>query len=340
MNLYKYVVSIGLVAFLMIGALPIVAEAAEEVPWAHILDNEFEMDKKPTNPGKPPKDDPPEEDPPSIPTQTLPWGVDRIDADLVSLTGEGIKVAVLDTGIDKDHPDLSVAGGVNFVPKGLKLDSTKWDDDNGHGTHVAGTIAALDNTVGVVGVAPGVSLYAVKVLDRRGSGSLTWVINGINWAVQNDMDVISMSLSTDSDYSQLKTACQNAYNAGIVIVAAAGNDGSKVDYPAAYSTVVAVSATDSNDNIASFSNRGSEIEVAAPGVSIPSTWKDGAYNTISGTSMACPHVTGVAALILDSNPSSSVTSVRTALHNAEDLGTTGWDQYYGFGLVDAVAATT
>lgn len=142
----KMILSIGLAAILMMGAIPIVAEAVEEVPWAHILDHEVEMDKKPTEPGKPPKDDPPEEDPPTDNTQTIPWGIDRIDADTVSLTGEGIKVAVLDTGIDKNHPDLSVAGGVNFVPKGLKVDATKWDDDNGHGTHVAGTIAALDNS--------------------------------------------------------------------------------------------------------------------------------------------------------------------------------------------------
>ncbi|MGA1792327.1 MAG: S8 family peptidase [Thermoplasmatota archaeon] len=315
------------------GLLPMVAEAVEEVPWAHLVDNEFEADKKPVKPTP---------DPTPQPSQSTPWGVDRIDADLVwtSFTGEGVKVAILDTGVDKDHPDLNIAGGVNFVPLGRKIDSRKYDDDNGHGTHVAGTIAAQDNSIGVVGVAPGVSIYAVKVLDRSGSGSLTWIINGLNWAIANDMDIISMSLSTDYDYTNFRNAIQAVYDAGIVIIAAAGNDGSQVDYPAAYSTVVAVSATDSSDNLPYWSNYGSQIEVAAPGVSIPSTWNDGGYKTISGTSMACPHVTGVAALVLDKDPTLGIEKVREALHDAEDLGAAGRDNLYGYGLVDAVAATT
>ncbi|MGA1873346.1 MAG: S8 family peptidase [Thermoplasmatota archaeon] len=335
--MYKKFLLVSVIVVLTAGIFPVVAEAVEEVPWGHLVDSGFDADKKPVDVGKPPKDDPA---PP--PPQYTPWGVGRIDADLVwsSSTGEGVKVAVLDTGIDNDHPDLDVAGGVNYVPQGRKLDTKKWDDDNGHGTHVAGTIAALNNDQGVVGVAPGVNIYAVKVLDRTGSGSLTWIINGLNWAIANDMDIVSMSLSTDYDYADFRNAIQSVYDAGIVIIAAAGNDGTVVDYPAAYSTVVAVSATDSGDNIPYWSNRGSQIEVAAPGVSIPSTWNDGGYKTISGTSMACPHVTGVAALVIGISASWTVEGIRSALHDAEDVNMDGWDMYYGHGIVDAVAATT
>jgi len=333
--MYRKILVASILIIMAAGALPIVAEAVDDVPWAHLVDNEFEAVKKPSNTGKPSPSPTPQ------PSQSTPWGVDRIDADLVwsSFTGEGVKIAILDTGIDKDHPDLNYAGGVNFVPQGRKIDSNKFDDDNGHGTHVAGTIAAVDNTIGVVGVAPGASIYAVKVLDRSGSGSLTWINNGIYWAITNGMDVISMSLSTQYDYSSFKTAIEAAHNAGIVIIAAAGNDGSEVDYPAAYPDVIAVSATDSSDDYPYWSNYGSEIDVAAPGVSIESTWNDGYYNTISGTSMACPHVAGVAALVLQAYPSYNPDEVRDALHQAEDLGASGQDIHYGYGLVDAQAAT-
>ncbi|MBN1538629.1 MAG: S8 family peptidase [Candidatus Thermoplasmatota archaeon] len=319
-----------------VGSLPIVAEAVEEVPWAHIIDHEFEAYKRPVVPV-------PEPDP----DQEIPWGVLRINADDVwdTWTGSGVKVAILDTGIDKDHPDLKYAGGVNFVPVRRRVDPTNFNDDNGHGTHVAGTIAAKNNEIGVVGVAPDASIYAVKVLDRTGSGYASWIISGIEWAITNNMDVISMSLGTSEDYPPLHTAITNAYNAGIVIVAAAGNDGSTVSYPAKYGEVIAVSATDITNTIASWSNRGAEIEVAAPGVSIKSTWNNGGYTTISGTSMACPHVTGVAALVIDKILTPEVTTfdvddVWTALENAEDLGTPGEDDLYGHGLVDAALATT
>jgi len=132
------------------------------------------------------------------PSEALEWNVDQIDAELAwaSTTGAGVKVAVIDTGIDDDHPDLAanIGGGVNFVPKGRKLDPAKWNDDNGHGTHVAGIIAAVDNEIGVIGVAPEATLYAVKVLDARGSGWLSDVVAGIEWSVDNNMDVINMSL--------------------------------------------------------------------------------------------------------------------------------------------------
>jgi subtilisin len=289
------------------------------------------------------------------PAQTLEWGVNRIDADLAwaSSKGTAAKVAVIDTGIDKTHPDLvaNIKGGINFVKSKRSVDPTNWNDDNGHGTHVAGIIAAADNSVGVIGVAPQANLYAVKVLNSKGSGYLSDVISGINWAAANDMDVINMSLGSNSDSPSLHDAVDNAFASGVVVVAAAGNDGSSVDYPAAYSSVVAVGATDSTNTIASWSSNGPEVELSAPGVNIRSTWKGGGYNTISGTSMASPHVAGTAALVLKTAIPSSYDingnglwepiEVRNALKTtADDLGATGFDNHYGFGLVDAEESVT
>ena len=321
-----------LLAIMVVSILPALATSVdEESPIMVHLTGPFDMDAKPDRVGKPPKDDPTPD-----PVEVLPWGVERIGGGALANTGDAIKVAVIDTGIDGDHPDLNVVGGINFVPSGRKLDTSKWNDDNGHGTHVAGTIAALDNEIGVIGVAPDVDLYAVKVLDRRGSGYISWVIGGIEWAIDNHMDVITMSLSIGSDVEGFEEVCDAAYAAGIVIVAASGNDGSTVDWPAAYDSVIAVGATDAGDNRASFSNYGSELEMSAPGVLIPSTWKDGGYNTISGTSMAAPHVTGVVAIILSANPGFTHEQARDMLNNtADDLGTAGWDIYFGHGLVDA-----
>ena len=172
---------------------------------------------------------------PSQPAQTLPWGVDRIDADLAVPNGLGVKVCIVDTGIDKDHPDLqaNLAGGRNFVARGATVDPSKWDDDHGHGTHVAGTVAAVDNTVGVVGVAPEASLLAAKVLNRQGSGYMSDIIAGIDWCVQSGAKVVSMSLGTSSDVQAMHNAVDAAYANGVLLVAAAGNDyGGPVSYPA------------------------------------------------------------------------------------------------------------
>jgi subtilisin len=269
------------------------------------------------------------------PPQQLPWGVDRIDAEWAwdASRGAGVNVAVIDTGIDGSHPDLldNVKGGVNFVRKGWRPpDPGAWADDNGHGTHVAGIIAAEDNDIGVVGVAPLASLYAVKVLNKSGSGYISDIIAGIEWAVDNGMDVANMSLGTNSDVQSFHDACDAAADAGLLLVAAAGNDGGAVDYPGAYSSVIAVAATDVNDARASWSSYGPEVLLAAPGVSVLSTWKGGGYKTISGTSMAAPHVTGTLALNLSANLAAS----------ADDLPPTGYDVYTGYGLVDAEEAVT
>jgi len=285
----------------------------------------------------------------SQPSQTLPWGVDRVDAELVwpttGNTGDPIKVGIIDTGISNKHPDLlaNIKGGVNTINP-----SKSWNDDNGHGSHVAGIVAALNNSIGVVGVGPDIDLYAIKVLNANGTGYLSDVIEGIEWAIQNGMQVINMSLGTTSNVPSFHDAIIAAKNAGIVIVAAAGNNGVAVTYPAAYPEVIAVSAIDQNDQIASWSSRGPEVDLAAPGVSIYSTYKGTGYATLSGTSMAAPHVTGVAALVLNTsvgfydlngNGKWDPDEVQKKLQDtAVDLGTSGFDNLYGWGLVNAYNA--
>jgi subtilisin family serine protease len=273
--------------------------------------------------------------------QTTPWGVSHINAPQAwnQSKGRNVEVAVLDTGVDTGHEDLMVYGGVSFV-----TGTPSYKDDNGHGTHVAGIIAALDNTIGVVGVAPEAKLYAVKVLNSQGSGSLDQVIMGIQWAVNNSMNVISMSLSTKSDYQALHDACDAAYSKGLLLVAAAGNDGKRfglldtVRYPAKYSSVIAVAATDESDKRASFSSAGPAVDIAAPGVDIYSTYIGNSYTTLSGTSMATPHVSGVAALVWAKNPSLTNVEVRQILDDTADY--LGNEKWYGNGLVDAYAAVT
>jgi len=283
--------------------------------------------------------------------QVLPWGIDRIDAELVwpsGNTADPIKVGIIDTGISNTHPDLlaNVKGGVNTINS-----RKKWNDDNGHGSHVAGIVAALNNTVGVVGAGPLADLYAIKVLNAAGSGYLSDVIEGIEWAITKNMQVINMSLGTTSDIQSFHDAVTAAKTAGIVVVAAAGNSGGSVIFPAAYPEAIAVSATGENNVIASWSSRGPAVDLAAPGVSIYSTYKGTSYATLSGTSMAAPHVVGSAALVLntpvgayDVNPANGKwdpDEVQTKLQaTATNLGgDTGFDNLYGWGLVNAYAAT-
>ena len=282
------------------------------------------------------------------PEEELPWGVDRIDADLAwsTSTGAGIKVAIVDTGIDMDHPDLqaNIKGGFNAIAPARKYkDPNNFDDDNGHGSHCAGIVAAIDNDIGVIGVAPEAFLYGVKVLDGAGFGYDSDIIEGFQWCIDNGMQVVSCSFGGYDDDQTFHDAVDAVWEAGCIIVAAAGNDGYEEPdlYPAGYSTVMAISAMASDDTIIYWSNYGSEIELAAPGVSIYSCYKRGGYTTMSGTSMACPHVSGVAALILAVHPTYTNEQVRQLLQNtAEDLGASGWDPYYGYGLVDAEAAVT
>lgn len=262
----------------------------------------------------------------------------------------GAKVGIVDTGIQQNHPEfsgrVSDCGGVNNFGINLIIviigsDPTivdgKCGDDNGHGTHVAGTIAAnANNGVGVAGAAFNSPLAICKGLNSAGSGTLVMIANCITWLNEQGSDVISMSLGGSAGSSALQQAVQNATQNGSLLVAAAGNSGnSSLSYPAAYAEVVSVAATDHNDARASFSQFNSDVEVAAPGVNILSTWNNGGYNTISGTSMATPHASAVAALIAGSNPGGGVSAWRAKLQTSvDDLGTPGRDPQFGFGRVN------
>ena len=284
------------------------------------------------------------------------WGVSRVGSRAYhekGITGAGIKIAIADTGIDYNHPELSDSyrGGYDFVND----DDDPMDDNyselyqtHSHGTNVAGIIAALRDSGGVVGVSPDASLYALKVLDRYGSGETSHTIAAIEWAVSNGMDILNLSIQQDLDMESLRAACDAAYEAGLLIVAAAGNInwmGGGVRYPAAYDSVVAVAATGQDDLRAGFSATGPEVEISAPGDSIYSTARlaEGGYNTLSGTSQAAPHVTGVAALILSSGDLTDLDGdgdmdnrdLRLQLqYYTDDLGDSGRDELTGFGLVN------
>lgn len=262
----------------------------------------------------------------------IDWGVERVGAPKVwSVTkGAGVKVAVIDSGVDYNHPDLAPVwgGGVDLVNN----DSDAYDD-NGHGTHVAGTIAASANDVGQMGVAPAVTILGVKALDASGGGYISDLVEGVDWAVKNGARVINLSLASTYDSQILKDKIDQAAANGVVIVAAAGNTGGAMLYPAAYPSVISVGALDTNNNIAAFSALGATV--AAPGVMINSTIPGGGYATWAGTSMAAPHVSGVAAMMI----ANGNTNVRTGLTStALDLGPVGTDSFYGYGLVQAPEA--
>lgn len=269
------------------------------------------------------------------PAQSVPWGMTTINAVQVRAitAGEGVKVCIVDTGVDKTHPDLknNIAGGRNFVVIKGQVDPVQWNDDNGHGSHCAGIVAAEDNAIGTVGVAPKSTIYAVKVLNSRGSGYLSDVADGVNECVRAGARVINMSLGSNGDpnaSSPLKTAVLNAQAAGVIVVVAAGNEGQDIKntIPAGFPSVIAVAAIDSAGKYPSWSNFGLDSnDFTAPGVSIYSTWKSGGYNTISGTSMAAPHVAGVAALQLAAGKTAMV---------ARDLGFPLATQ--GQGMIDAL----
>jgi len=270
------------------------------------------------------------------------WGVDRIEAPAVHTndnTGAGVKVAIIDTGIDYTHPELisSYKGGYDFVNN----DADPMDDE-GHGTHVSGTIAADDDGVGVTGVAPDADIYALKVLNSSGSGYWSDIIAAVDWTVANGIQVTNNSYGGGQNPGgAVQAAFDNAAAAGILHISSAGNSGNpkgkgnNVGYPARYDSVVAVAATDRDDLRASFSSTGDKVELSAPGVGILSTKLGGGYETLSGTSMASPHVAGTAALVI----AAGVADVRDEMNlTSEDLGDAGRDPQYGYGLVNALAA--
>jgi subtilisin len=273
---------------------------------------------------------------PSVLAETVPIGVHQIKAPLAwgCSRGKGVRVSVLDTGIDWNHPDLSanVKGAVSFVPGETAMDG------HSHGTHCAGTIGAAINGIGVVGVAPEASLYAVKVLANNGSGNWSWLIAGLNWCIQNRIHIASMSLGGGGAPAALEAMCNAAFQRGVLLVAAAGNSGpamGTVGFPGKYRNVIAVSAIDNNNVMAGFSSRGPEVELCAPGVQVLSTVPGGGYGTFNGTSMACPHVAGSAAVTWGAHRFANNVTIWNLLGStADDFGPLGWDPEFGYGRVD------
>jgi subtilisin family serine protease len=283
-----------------------------------------------------------------IAAQSVPVGIRRIGGTHSSArSGNGrgstdVDIAVIDTGIERRHRDLTVVGGVNCVPGGLPP-----EDLNGHGTHVAGTIAAKDNKTGVVGVAPGARLWAVRVLSSQGSGTLASIICGVDWvtAHADTIEVANMSLGGGGSEGSctdggLRQAICGSVQAGVTYVVAAGNAGADAQsfVPATFPEVITVSAVADfdgrpggtsapkcaighDDTFAYFSNFGSDVDLTAPGVCVVSTWPGNSYASLSGTSMAAPHVAGAAALYKAANPSATPAQVQTAL---ESSGTFDW----------------
>lgn len=247
-------------------------------------------------------------------TNETPEGVRLIEAPAIwdeSKKGEGIVVAVIDTGIDTDHPDLKdrIIGGRNFTTD-YKGNPKKFEDNNGHGTHVSGTIAASFNRAGLAGVAPKSKILSLKALTGEGSGNYEWIINAVNYAVdwrgpKNErVRVITMSLGGPADVPELHKAIQKAVQNDISVVVAAGNEGDgredtfEYAYPGAYNEVISVGAVSMDLQLAPFTNTNAEIDVVAPGVEVLSTYPDKKYAKLSGTSMAAPHVAGALALII------------------------------------------
>jgi serine protease len=282
-------------------------------------------------------------------SQTVPYGIDMVEArDVWDANRDGIvddgaptgatrKVCIIDSGFLVTHPDLqgiSVAGYNGNLP---------WNQDgNGHGTHVAGTIAAMNNNIGVVGVSPGtVQLYIVRVFGDAGSWAYSSdLIDAANRCASAGANIISMSLGGPSFSATEDAKFSELNNQGILSIAAAGNSGgTDLGYPASYPSVMSVAAIDSNKLLASFSTRNSQVDISAPGKDVLSTTPTAGYSSWSGTSMATPHVSAVAALVWSAKTSATNAEVRAALiASAEDLGTPGRDDSYGHGLVKAKQA--
>lgn len=258
----------------------------------------------------------------SQPPEEVPWGISKIQADQAwdQSNETNVDVCVTDTGADRDHPDLAanIEDGQNFTGGGRFGNNVKpddWDDGNGHGTHVAGTVAALNNTIGVVGVGPDVDLLIAKVLSDSGSGWTSQIADGLNWCGTVGAEVVNMSWGGGSS-SIIHDALKSLAAENTVLVAASGNDGGSLPiYPARHPEVIAVGATNSNDQVASWSNNGEEVN--APGVGVKSTVPNDSYDTFSGTSMASPHAAGTAALIIGDG-TTSASNVRSKLSSTAD----------------------
>lgn len=266
--------------------------------------------------------------------EIVPWGVEIMGITKYhdkGITGKGVKIAILDSGLN-NHSELRteyIRDGYNSIdPNNQPL------DDFGHGTFITGVIAATYNDKGFIGVAPDAEIYPVKVLNKYGVGDIEDVVRGIEWCIENDIDIINMSFAVSKDHSILKNAIQSALNAGIFIVASGKNSsGGIVGYPASYEDVISVTAIDRDLNIADTSPQG-KIDYSAPGVDIVTITHDGKYQYFSGNSIATPFITGLIALLLQSNKEVSNKNIMNVLKPyVKDLGTKGPDDVYGKGMI-------
>lgn len=277
---------------------------------------------------------------PSQEEEVIDYGVRMVGAPLEwkETMGEGIRVGIIDTGVCTSHPDLKsrIADGACFSG------SHSIEDFNGHGTHVAGIVAAERNGKGVVGVAPKAELYIAKAFDKNGKTDYTAIEKSVLWLVNCGVDVINMSFSSGFTSARYATLMRLAHRKGITMICAAGNEGlsgsDTIGYPASFDETIAVSAVDINKNIADFSSRGSAAEISAAGIDIYSTYLNGGYALLSGTSMATPIITGAVALLqakgaLRYNRRLTPDEIRLLLNiYTEDLSGFGRDDRYGYGL--------
>lgn len=269
-------------------------------------------------------------------SQNVDWGITKLVINELhqnGLTGKGIRIAVIDTGVE-NHPDLM--GAVK-----LKVSTTveAYASTNGHGTGVAGVIAARNNSTGVLGVAYESEIYSIKALDENGSGDLDAVVRAIDLAIHHKVHIINMSLGSNGTTTALKNAIARASQAGIIVVCAAGNAGSSnsVDYPARYIETFAVGAVNQKLEVSSFSSMGWEVDIAAPGERILTTWKNSSYAKVSGTSFAAPFTSGVFALLLQAGIKVNHEIVKST---AIDIEEPGQDVKSGHGLINPIAIYT
>lgn len=247
-------------------------------------------------------------------TQRIPWGLAAIHASQLwpKTKGQGIRIGIVDTGVDFSHPDIksSLNRGINLLNH-YQLPI----DDNGHGTHIAGTLVASSSSAGIQGVAPKASLFPIKAFDRDGSAYVSDIILAIHWCIANNMNIINMSFGMSAYSPALHNAVKRAYAQNIIVVASAGNQAKRnvIDYPARFQQTIAVGASNKGNRIAAFSNQGGFVDVYAPGEAIYSTWPHAQYNELSGTSMATAYVSGVIALLLTKKPTLTTSKIKEIL---------------------------
>jgi minor extracellular protease Epr len=262
------------------------------------------------------------------------WNLKSIQAENAwadGFTGKGVKIAIIDSGV-ASHQDLKIKEGVSFV-------GDSYTDGHGHGTHIAGIIAAQHNGFGVAGIAPNAEIYAVKAIEDDGFGSVDTIIQAIDWSIHNDMDLINLSFGDLESSDALHEAIKQAKQAGILIIASSGNEGTAqgtgntMIYPARHEEVIAVASVNKNLKRSTFSSTGEDNDFAAPGEDIYSTYLNGQYATYQGTSLAAPHIAGLFALLMEQFPYLNEEELYAAMKSyVEDLGTPGFDEWYGYGF--------